>query len=131
MKHWFIAICLLIFFSCSKKSGSSLPSVSLNNVLQSRVDTNSVFRFNLSLNAPASKQITVHYATKDGTAVANKDYIPASGSVTINAGQSQAYVDITVTGDSLRQPYQEFYLDFSNPVNCTLVSDEAIATITK
>src|ERR1700689_1754836 len=112
MKYWFIATCLLIFYSCSKKSGSSLPSVLVIDVSQGRADTNSIFRFNLSLNAPASKQITVQYATKDGTAVANKDYIPASGSVTIKAGESQAYVDITVIGDSLRQAYQEFYLDF-------------------
>ena len=129
MKHLFIAISALIFFSCSKKSGNNLPSALANNISQNREDTSSVFRFYLNLSQAASKQITIQYTTKDGTAVANKDYIPVSGSVTFNAGETQAYIDITITGDSLRQAYQQFYVQFSNAVNCTLTSDEAIATI--
>jgi beta-glucanase (GH16 family) len=129
MKHWFVIIYFLLFYSCSKKSGNRLPSLLVNDISQNRLDTNNSFHFIFSLDKPASKQITVQYTTKDGTAVSNKDYLPASGSVTINAGESQAQVDVTVIGDSLRQPFQQFYLELSNAVNSTLISDEAIATI--
>lgn len=129
MKYWFITLLLVLFYSCSKKSGNNLPSGSINNVSQNRLDTNTSLRFIFSLNKPASTQITISYKTADGTAVAGKDYISASGSVTINAGESQAYIDITVMGDSLRQALQQFYLQLSNPVNCTLALNQATASI--
>src|SRR5579863_1622719 len=129
MKQWFGIGLFFLFYSCSKKSGNNFPSVSVNNIVQNRVDSNSVFRFYLGLNKAASAQITISYKTVDGTAVAGKDYFAASGSVTINAGASQAYIDITITGDSLRKSLQQFYLQFSNPLNCTLASNQATATI--
>src|SRR5580698_6477191 len=99
MKYWSIVI-LLIIISCSKKSvNGNLPSVFPNSLSQSRADTNSTFRFYVTLSTAAAKQISIQYTTADGTAFANKDYIPASGTITISPGETQQYVDVTVIGD--------------------------------
>src|SRR5579862_264460 len=129
MKKWFGIAMLFLFYSCNKKNGNNLPSASVNNILQNRADSNSQFRFYVGLNRAASAPTTINYKTVDGTALAGKDYFAASGSVTINTGESQAYIDITITGDSLRKAMQQFYLQLSNPRNCTLASDQATATI--
>jgi beta-glucanase (GH16 family) len=63
------------------------------------------------------------------TALADKDFIPASGVVTIPAGSITATVDIVVKGDSVRKDAQTFELIFSNPKNCTLTTTSAIGKI--
>ncbi|SRR5579871_1583486 len=130
MNYWRIVV-LLLMISCSKKSpsNSSLPSVFSTSLSQSRTDTNSIFRFYINVNNASSKQMSIQYTTQDGSAIANKDYSPASGTLIFNAGQTQGNVPITVFGDSLRQANQKFYLKFFNPVNCNIAVDSVTATI--
>jgi beta-glucanase (GH16 family) len=128
-------LCLsFILYSCSKggssnKNNANLPSAVAQNTSQERADTNSHVRFFVSLNVPASSPITLNFATQDGTALANKDYVPKSGTLTIPSGQLQGYADIEVIGDSLRQAPQVFYVGLSNPVNCTIATARGTATI--
>jgi hypothetical protein len=129
MKNYSILLVVFIFCTCSKKSETNSPVVSVSDISQNRPDTNSIFRFYIYLNNPAKNQISIDYQTLDGSAIANKDYIPVSGNLKINAGQSEATIDVIVTGDSLRQPYQQFYLQFSNLVNCTMITKQVSATI--
>ena len=131
MKYCLITLLVFLFYFCSKKnsSGNGNPVATINDVSQSRVDTNSSFRLYVNLNIPASKTVSLNFTTQDGTALANKDYIPSSGTITINAGESQTYIDISLIGDSLRQNSQQFYIQLSNPVNCVLDSSKATVTI--
>lgn len=53
---------------------------------------------------------------------ANVDHTPSSGTLTIPANQNNVIINIPVTGDSLREPLKNFYVQISNPVNATLGS---------
>jgi beta-glucanase (GH16 family) len=127
----------LIFFiyACSKGSinktikGPALPTVAILNISQERADSSSEFRFVITLNIAADTPVTMSYATQDSSAKANKDYVPKSGSLVIPSGQTQGFVDIEVIGDSLRQSAQVFYLQLSNPINCSLGASKGTATI--
>ncbi len=133
MKYIAIAGVICTLWACSKGSSnnhnSDLVTASPQNLTQQRADTSSTFRFYVGLSVPATSQVSIHYSTQDGTAKANTDYLPQSGTLTISVGQQQSYVDIVVTGDSLRQAEQVFYLQLSNPVNCELTTNQIVGTI--
>jgi beta-glucanase (GH16 family) len=138
MKHtiFLYGFFLLALGACSKKSdsgGTGTPpaatSASIADVTQPRAITNSAFRFYVSLAAASTTTTSVDYTTVAATAQANKDFVPLTGTLSITAGQTSAYVDVTVTGDSLRQPDQQFYVQLSNPKNCTLSTAKGTGTI--
>jgi beta-glucanase (GH16 family) len=122
--------------ACSKKSSGGgitstgpLPAAKIADVTQSRQNSSSQYRFYVDLGVASSKVVTVSYATVAGTAAANIDFTPASGTLNFPAGQTELYVDIQVSGDSLRQAQQQFYVQLSNPVGCSLSIDKATGTI--
>lgn len=111
--------------ACSKGSKgdpgqSNQPTVRVSNVTQARQSQASPFRFYIDLSAAATRVVSVSYATSDGTAKAGADYTATNGTISIPAGQTEVYVDVPVTGDSLRRADQAFYFTISNPDNAVL-----------
>jgi hypothetical protein len=127
------------FFSCAKSGGQGnspgtttvIPALSILDVTQARdnkLTTN--FRFFINLSAATTNSVSVNYTTIAGTATAATDFTPVSGTVTIPPNQSVGYIDVPVTGDSLRQADQTFYVQLSNPVNATIAgTGKAAGTI--
>lgn len=129
-----IAGFIAFFFvnGCSKKnttSSPSLPALNIFGVSQNRSVTNSVFHFSVSLNKASTSDISVDYSTKAGTALANTDFKPVSGTLTIPANSLSSNIDVEITADSLRQANQTFSLQLSNAKNCTLITNQAVGTI--
>jgi hypothetical protein len=106
-----------------------LPSASSSSVSVQRQDTNSRLRIDVNLNSASESEVSMDYSTVDGSAKSGKDYNAASGKITIPAGVKTGYVDLLILGDSLRQPQQQFFLELSNPVNCTLSNSKVIISI--
>jgi beta-glucanase (GH16 family) len=127
-----LAVAGVLMISCGKKGGGNndpSPAAAINNVNQERTTGSSVFHFSVSLDKATTKAVTIHYATVAGTAVANTDFTPVSGTLTIPANQLTASIDVTVTGDSLRRDDQTFFVQLDNPQNCTLQTDKGTGTI--
>lgn len=130
----------LIFVSCSKNSDTTpvpnpgqtvLPEVSVLNVSQPITANSVTLQFYVNLNKSSTSAVSVDYSLVDGTAVSPKDYVSASGTLTIPAGKVQATVDVQVYGDptNLRRPNIQFALQLSKPVKCTIGTTTAYATI--
>lgn len=130
MKYLIPLFACLVLFAC-KKSGSGSPANGGTNTTASitgpglfdRSTTNTDVNFSINLSAAAAQDVSVHYATLDGSAKAGKDYIATSGDVTIKAGSTTAQVKVQVTGDSTRGTIANFFVALSNPKNCTINSD--------
>jgi hypothetical protein len=133
------AITLIIYslsvcVSCNKSDTNNAPpalsSLSVGNVSQVRSGTaTTTFHFAIDVNPVNTKDITVNYVTKDGTAFSGIDYTAVSGTLTIPANEFSGYIDVLVTADSLRRDDQTFTLEFSSPVNATLSNNQATGTI--
>jgi len=130
---------LLFLCSCAKGTNSgggsgnnngTAVTAKISGTSVSRQNTNSNARFYVDLNTTSKSAASVSYTTVNGTAKGGTDFVAASGTLTIPAGQTEVYVDITIIGDSLRQNPQTFSVMLSNPVNCSLSVDTASATIT-
>ena len=132
-----IALIVCFFFVCtgctksdSKSKTPPLSSLSVENVSQVRSGTSTTtFRFVIDVNPVNTKDISLDYTTKDGTAISGKDYTAVSGTLTIAANQYSGYIDVIVTADSLRQNDQIFTLELSSPVNATLSATQVTGTI--
>ncbi|MDT5036068.1 MAG: beta-glucosidase, partial [Micromonosporaceae bacterium] len=65
------------------------------------------------LNKPADHDVTVHYATADGSAVAGSDYVAASGTLTFPAGTTEQTVTLTGVDDGIHENAESFDLALS------------------
>ncbi len=131
-----LTVMILQAYSCTKKGTGATPIVNLSSlsivdVAQQRDNKNtSAFRFYINVIPSSQKEIKIAYSTKDSTAVSNTDYTATSGTLTIPAGQSVAFIDVMVKGDSLRQADQFFKVELSNLVNAKLDgAGKALGTI--
>jgi hypothetical protein len=85
--------------------------------------------FTLSLSKAAAVDVTIHYSTSDNTATAGSDYVPASGDVTIPAGQTSATFAVAVLGDRFAEPDETFALNLSAPTNATIGDGQGFCNI--
>ena len=123
-----------MYTACSKPDNTPntpvLSSLSFGNVTHLRNSSaKTTFRFVIDVNPLNTNDIKVNYTTRDGTAVAGKDYTVVSGTLTIPANQLSGYIDVLVTADSLRQNDQTFTLELSSPQNAKLSTTQATGTI--
>ncbi len=73
------------------------------------------FTFTVSLDSPQSQQVTVDFATSDGTANAPSDYASNTGTATFVPGDTSETVTVQVNGDTVNEDNETFNVDLSNP----------------
>jgi len=101
----------------------------MSDVSFERQSNTSNCRFFVNLTSALDKPASVNFSTIAGTASSNVDFVPQSGVLTFAAGQKQLYIDIPITGDSLRKNDQAFFIELTNPENCTLADTKNKITI--
>lgn len=69
--------------------------------------------FTIAISRALDTDLTLTYATKDGTAKAGSDYVAATGSVTIHAGATEAQVTVDLLGDTAAELAETFTLSVS------------------
>jgi ELWxxDGT repeat protein len=108
-----------------------LPALAVGDVTVAEGNsgtTNATFTVTL---APVSgRQVTVAYATANGTATAPGDYTATSGTLTFPAGTTTRTISVPVVGDTLDEPDEAFLVNLSAPVNGTLGDGQGAGTIT-
>ena len=113
------------------------PHLSVADVTAAEGD--SAVMFTLTLDAASSNDVSVNYATVDGTATVGEDYTATSGTLTIVAGETDASVSVPILDDSLDEPDETFTLTLSGaqnavappgPVTATIVDDEVGPSLT-
>ena len=103
------------------------PALSIDDVTVTEGD---VARFTVELDAVSGKDVTVNWATSDGTATAGNDYSARSSqSLTIAAGQQSATLAVQTADDSDDENDETFTVTLSNPTDATLGDNTGEATI--
>ena len=108
--------------------GPSLPQLSIDDVT---VDEGGPAQFTVRLDKTWTDDVTVDWDTTDGTATDGSDYTGQSGgTLTIQAGQRSATVEVQTTDDGDDESDETFTVTLSNPVNAVLGDDTGEATVT-
>jgi len=97
----------------------SAPSLSINDVTTTN-ETAGNATFTVSLSAASGKEITVAYATSNGTATAGSDYTAASGTLTFSAGDTSKTFTVPVLGDSTDENNETVTLTLSSASNASI-----------
>jgi Zn-dependent metalloprotease len=107
------------------------PSIRVNNVAVTEGNAAVVTNFTVSLSAPSGQVVTVKYATANGTATTPADYgAKALTTLTFLPGAISKTVAVSVAGDLLDEPSENFKLLLSSPVHATIAVATGICTIT-
>ncbi len=86
--------------------------------------------FTVSLSAIAKQQITVDYATADGSATtANNDYQAKNGTVIFEIGEQQKTLSIVIQGDTDVEPDETLLINLSDAVNGVITDAQATGAL--
>jgi hypothetical protein len=85
--------------------------------------------FTVSLSTPSDQEVSVSFATADGTAASVQDYVVTSGSVTFPVGVTTRQVAVPVLGDVLDEANETFSVTLSSAVNAPIVDGTGTGTI--
>ena len=110
---------------------SALPVLSIADVAlnEGAIGTMPSAVFTITLSAKAVRDVTVQFATVDGTALAAITYAAASGTVTIPAGSTSAQVSVNIIGGTLNRPSAKFLVHLSAPTNAIIARSDGTCTI--
>jgi hypothetical protein len=97
-------------------------SVSEGNKGTSRLD------LTVTLSQSSNAEVTVRYATANGTAVATQDYAATGGTLTFEPGRTSRTISLAIKGDRKREANETFSVQLSNAVGATI--DDGVATVT-
>lgn len=105
------------------------PVVAIDNITLTELDegTSSAV-FTVTLDSPSAFEITVDYATVDGTAIAGEDYAAIAGTLTFEPGATSKTIEVAVTGDRVFESDEAFTVNLSNPTFVTIDKESRIGT---
>ena len=101
----------------------SVADTSANEEIDLTID------FTVSLAPAAIGEVTVEYATSDGTATAGDDYTDTSGTLTFTAGETSKTVQVPIINDSVEDSGETLTLTLSNASGADIGDGQAIGTI--
>ena len=103
------------------------PSVSVADTSVREDASPAGFEVRLSEAAPA--EVTVGWATGDGTAMSPADYTGGAGTVVFTPGQVSALVPVPVVDDTAVEGDETFTVTLSDPAGATIGDGTAVGTI--
>jgi glucose/arabinose dehydrogenase len=109
----------------------ALPALSIDSpsIAEGSSGTATNLGFTVNLSAASATPVSVNYATANGTALADFDYTPISGTLTFAPGETSKILPVPVIGDSTVEPDETFTLNLSSPTNATIAIAQGTGTI--
>jgi hypothetical protein len=72
-------------------------------------------RFEVTLDSPPTAPVSVDWTTVDDNATAGSDYVAESGTVTFAPGETSAFIDVEVNGDTIAESDESFLVELTAP----------------
>jgi hypothetical protein len=94
-----------------------------------RIGPSSIAAFTVSLASASAGTTTVSYSTADGTALAGRDYIATSGTLTFAPGETSKGVLVPTLDDGVSGPTRSFAVNLSSPTGGVITNGQGLGTI--
>jgi uncharacterized membrane protein YgcG len=107
------------------------PAISIGNYSADEGNSGlTPFTFTVTLSNPSRSDVTVNYATADGTAmISDDDYQATSGTLTFDPGTTSQPITVEVVGDTKFEANETFYVNLTDPSGATLANTQGVGTI--
>lgn len=114
----------------SSGGSGTTPSIMIDNLRINEGNGGSaVANVVVRLSAASAQEVSVLYATADGTARSLGDYTRSSGRLTFAPGETSKTIAIPVVADTVSEGDETFSVRLSSPVNALLGSSAASVTL--
>ena len=115
----------------SAPSPTTLPTVSISGPpANTAVSENSgKITFTVTLSQAATQDVTVNYATADGTAKASSDYTATTGTLTFHAGETSKTFDVQLTNDTVAERTEGLTAQITSATNAIVATASVDAHI--
>jgi len=87
------------------------------------------FVFTVSLSETSAAPVTVHFSTRDGSALAGSDYVATSGDLTFAPGEVTKQITVQVNGDTTVEEIEVFFVDLTSASGATIGDGEGLGRI--
>lgn len=115
---------------CEIVTGPALSSISVANATVAEGNSGATkLSFPVTLSKPVTWNVSVGFATADGTASHSSDYLAATGTLKFAPGETSKTIVVMVRGDTVVEPDETLSLNLSNVVNATIANGSATGTI--
>jgi uncharacterized repeat protein (TIGR01451 family) len=110
--------------------GPPIPAATIENARVNEGNTGLISAtFTMRLSIASATLTRVRFQTQDITATAGSDYLPASGELTFQPGETLKTFTVSVIGDTVYEPDETFKVVITGADNATFSSSPAICTI--
>ncbi len=108
-----------------------LPTLSINDPPAVTEGTGATvdITFTVTLSAASAQTVTVNWSAADNTATAS-DYTATPALITFNPGDLTQTFTVQITGDTLDEAAETFFVNLATPTNATILDGQGIGTIT-
>jgi subtilisin family serine protease len=111
-------------------STGQTPSLSIDDISLNEGNSGTTsFTFTVMLSAASFSTVTVNYATAAGSAAASSDFTSTSGTLTFDTGETIQTLTVPITGDTVSEPNEIFYVNLSSPAGATLADSQGVGSI--
>jgi hypothetical protein len=106
------------------------PRLSISDVrVTESLTTPATAVFTVVLAPPADGDVTVSFATADGTAQANIDYRPVTGTLTFPVGTASQTIAVPIIGDVVNETDETFFVNLSGATGAVIGKGQGLGTI--
>ena len=111
-------------FTSPDATGAMTLDVATASIANAAADEGDAVSFTVTLSSARTSNVTLNWATSNGTATAPADYTAqSSGTVTIPAGQTTGTITVQTAEDALDENNETFTVTLSNPPAGVVLSD--------
>ena len=79
--------------------------------------------FRVTLSEPSAADLTVDFATSDGSATAGADYTAVSGTLRFAPGETSKTIIVPTLDDTEFEPAETFFVNLTNPIGVAAIAD--------
>jgi len=110
---------------------TTAPAISVSGVtVVENAGSPTMLAFTVALEFPSLQTITVNFATADGSATADADYVPTNGTLTFAPGDSTKEILVEILDDSLIETPETVVINLTDAVNTSNATASGTGTIT-
>lgn len=106
------------------------PAVAIGAFAQAEgTGVTNTFFIPVLLSAPVGVDVSVAFATSNGTAATGSDFVATNGTLVIAAGGTTGFVAVAVAGDTIYEGGETFFIDLDSAVHAVITNARATVTI--
>src|SRR4051812_1413321 len=111
---------IALFAGANMEALAVLPVIGFTSSNYVVIEADGTAIVSVSRSGDTTTEVSVHFGTTNGTALANQDYLPGSGTLLFHAGETNKVITIAIVDDCMPEPNETIVILLTNPQDAVL-----------